>query len=173
MRSLIQNKKGEISDTLIFVITIFILGIGFFIIAFIVPSLTNGLRTAGLNNSIEGINALNSMDLLGTSTINNGFLFLSIGLIASVMITSFLVRTHPIFLFMYIFFLAISILLSFYLGNIYQDMVANPIFASFVSSQTYINVFLNNIAEITLGVGAISIIIVFSKFSTFGGTQQF
>ena len=32
---------------------------------------------------------------------------------------------------------------------------------------------MEHIAEITLATGALSMIIVFSKFSTYGGTQQF
>src|SRR5579872_5603065 len=113
------KKKGELTDILVFTITIFILAIGFLILIFVIPTISNGLRSAGLNNTSQGTDAINQMDLIGTSTINNGFMLLFVGLIISTMITSFLVRTHPIFLFLYIFFLAITILLSFYLGNVY------------------------------------------------------
>jgi hypothetical protein len=89
------------------------------------------------------------------------------------MITSFMVRTHPIFLFLYIFFLAITILLSFYLGNAYEQISANPAFATALSHGTFITLVMSHIAAITLLTGALSMIIVFSKFSTFGGTTQF
>ena len=74
MKSLINSKKGELTDILIFVITMFILAVGLLIMIFVIPNISNGLRTAGLNNSAEGINALNSFDEIGTGTINNGFL---------------------------------------------------------------------------------------------------
>jgi hypothetical protein len=172
MRSLVKNKKGELTDMLIWLITIFILGIGLFILMFIIPSITGGLRTAGLNNSVEGANAITSMDGLG-NIINNGFLMLFVGLIISVMITSFMVRTHPIFLFLYIIFLAITVLLSFYLGNAYYQLIGNPTFASMVNTATFSNWILGHIAEITVAVGALSMIIVFAKFSSSGGGQQF
>ena|SRR3972149_1174941 len=173
MRSLIKSKSGELTDIMIWMITIFILAIGLFILIYIVPSISNGLRVAGLNNSVEGNNAISSLDSIATGTINNGFMMLFVGLIISVMITSFLVRTHPIFLFLYIIFLAITLVLGVYLGNAYDTMKTNPIFASIVNNASFINLVMGHIVEITLAVGALSMIIVFAKFSTFGGTQQY
>lgn len=173
MRSIIRQKKGDISDMIIFIITVFILAIGLFVMIFIIPNITNGLRTANLNNTLEGTNAINYMDKIATDTIGNGFLMVFVGLIISVMITSFMVRTHPIFMFLYIFFLAITILLGFYLGNAYEQMIANPIFSNILHDGRFITLVMSHIAEITLAVGALSIIIVFAKFSTYGGTQQF
>lgn len=172
MRSLLKQKKGELTDTLIFVITIFILAAGFFVIIFIIPSITGGLKTAGLNNSAEGTSAIASLDSF-TGVINNGFLMLFVGLLMSIMITSFLVRTHPIFLFLYIFFLIITLLLSLYLGNAYNTLENNPIFATALSNASFLHWVMNYIFEIALAVGALSMIIVFAKFTTFGGTQQF
>lgn len=167
----LRQKKGELTDVLIWMLTIFILGIGLFIIAFVVPNITSGLRTAGLNNSAEGTSAINSLEHISVSTINNGFLMLFVGLIIGVIISSFLIRTHPIFIFLYIFFLAISILLSFYLGNVYETMSQMSVFSETYSQMNFINLVMGHIAGITLAVGAISMIIIFAKFSTFGGSQ--
>ena len=167
------NKKGEISDMLMFVVTIFVLAVGLFVLMYIIPSITSGLNTAGLNNTAQGTAAINSMDVTFTGMINNGFMLLFVGLIISVMITSFMVRTHPIFLFLYIIFLIVTVILSFYLGNAYAQMSNNPIFASMLSDASFFNLVMGHIAEITIAVGALSMIIVFAKFSTFGGSQQF
>jgi hypothetical protein len=167
-----MNNRGEISDMLIFVITVFILAIGFFILIFIIPSITTGLRTAGMNSTTEGNNAIQSLSDIGTHTINNGFMLLFVGLILSVMITSFMVRSHPIFLFLYIFSLAITLLLAVYLGNAYYDLQNNIIFASTVNDASFINVVLNHIVEIACAVGALSLVIVFAKPSS-GGGQPF
>jgi len=168
-----MNHRGELSDIMIWMVTIFILAIGLFVLMFVVPSITSGLRSAGINSTAEGNNAIDKLDLFSTSTINNGFLMLFVGLIISTMITSFMVRTHPIFLFLYIFFLAITVLLSFYLGNTYHLMTSNPTFSGMVDTATFPNWVMGHIAEITVAVGALSMIIVFAKFSTFGGTHQF
>lgn len=168
-----MNKKGELTDGFIFIITLFILAIGLFVIIFIIPQITSGLKTAGLNNSVEGASAINSLEFDIPSIVNNGFLMIFLGLVLSTMITSFFVRTHPIFLFLYIFFLAITLFVGIYVGNAFYQFEQSPIFASALNTATYIHVIMNNLVEITLAVGALSMIIVFAKFSTFGGTQQF
>ena len=173
MKNILEQKKGEVTDILIFLITLFIFGIGLFIMIFIVPSITNGLRISGLNNTSVANDAINSMENSTVGNLNNGFMILFVGFLLSIMITSFLVRSHPIFLFLYIFFLGITILLSFYLGNIYYNMQQMPIFADVLAKAKFITLIMNHIAEITTAIGILSLIIVFSKFSTFGGTQQF
>jgi hypothetical protein len=165
-----QQKKGEIIDIIILVITTFILAIGFLVIIFVVPNITGGLKTAGLNNSAEGISAIAQLEDFGINGINYGFMFLFFGLIASVMITSFFVRTHPIWLFLYVIFLAITILLAVYLGNAYYDIQNSDTFASMINNASFINLVMNNIVEITLAVGVLSMIIIFAKFSTYGGS---
>jgi hypothetical protein len=170
---MIKQKKGELSDMLVFLITIFVFAIVLFIFVFIIPQITGGLRTAGMNNSVAGTNAINSTETMLTGTINNGFMILFVGLILSILITSFLVRTHPIFMILYIFFLGVTILLSFYLGNVYYSMQTNPIFASALTNATFITLVMNHIAEIVVAVGVLSLIVIFSKFSTYGGTQPF
>ena len=91
----------------------------------------------------------------------------------SILITSFLVRTHPIFLVMYILFIPISIILAVYLGNAYNTVATNAAFTAVYASANMINLFFANLVKITLVANFVSIIIVFSKFSTFGGTQQY
>jgi len=173
MRKLLKNKKGELTDYLIFLITIFILAIGFFVMIYVIPEIGNGLKNAGMNSTSEGSDAIESMISIGTGTINMGFMLLFVGLIISMMITSFMVRTHPIFLFLYILFLGITLLLGLYLGNAYYTFEQNPLFASTIANAGFIHLVMSNIVLITLAVSALSMIIIFAKFSTFGGTQQF
>lgn len=163
---LIQTKKGDLPDMLVFLITITILATGLFVFAFVVPQIANGLGEAGLNNSAEGRGAISEMSNFGSTVIQRGFFLLFVGLIMSVMITSFLARTHPIFLFLYIIFLGITIFLATYLGNFYETLTATPIFADTLASQSLINVVMTNIVKISLGVGALSMVILFSKFSS-------
>ncbi len=174
LKRLKKDKKGDVTDMVILLITIFVMAVGFFVLAFVIPSITNGLEATALNDSIEGSDAINQLESFGTVGIQRGFFFLFIGLIISTLITSFLVRVHPIFLFLYIIFLIIAVFLGTYLGNAYEQLSQNPAFASILASQTLINVVMNNIITILIGVGALSMIIVFAKFSSFskGGGGQ-
>ncbi len=168
----LKQKKGDLSDTLIFVIAAFIFGVGMFVLMYAVPQIADGLRTAGLNSTVETNNAINSIDGFNT-TINYGTFFVFIGLLISIFITSFLVRSHPIFMIMYILFMPASIILSVYLGNAYNTLALNPAFASIYSQANLINLFFEHLVKITLVANILSMIIVFSKFSSSGGNQQF
>jgi hypothetical protein len=168
----LKQKKGDLSDTLIFVISVFVFGIMMFILMFITPQIADGLRTAGLNNTAAMTNAIDSIDTF-TSIINYGTFFVMCGLLMSILITSFLVRTHPVFLVMYLLFMPASIIIAVYLGNYYNTIATTAIFASVYSQASMINLFFANLVKITLVANIASIIIVFSKFSTFGGSQQF
>jgi len=167
-----MNKKGDLPDMLIFLVTVFVFAIGLLIMAFVIPSIADGLSGAGLNESSQGYDSINEMAELGANGLQKGFFFLFIGLIMSTMITSFLTRAHPIFLFMYIFFLGVTILLGSYLGNAFEQFATSPVLVDTLGSQGYISIVMQNIVMITLVTGALSMIIVFAKFSSFGGTRQ-
>ncbi len=167
---MLKSKKGDVTDVMIWLITIFILAIGLFIFAFFVPELSQGLRNSNINSSAEGEFAINEMEDFGVVTIQRGFFFLFVGLIIGVMISSFLVRTHPIFLFLYILMLGLTVFIGTYLGNAFDQMTEIDIFAETLASQTLISAVMNNIITITIAVGALSFIIVFAKFSS--GTRE-
>ena len=166
-----MNKKGDITDMLIFLVVIFVLAVGLFIFAYIVPQISSGLDDAGLNSSTEGASAITSLSEFGTITMQRGFFLLFAGLIISTMVTSFFARTHPIFLFLYIIILGITVFLSIYLGRAYQQLTESPIVVETLASQGLINIVMNNIITIVIAVGALSMIIVFAKFSTGGGQK--
>ncbi len=167
----LKNKKGDVTDMLIFLIVVFILFVGFFIFAFVVPQISDGLSSAGMGDSDEGENAINQLSRFGTVTIQRGVFLLFVGLIISTMVTSFFSRTHPIFLFLYIIVLGVTVFLGVYLGRAYQQMTETAIFADTLASQTFMNIVMSNIITIVIGVGALSMIIVFSKFTTGGGQR--
>ena len=131
--------------------------------------IAEGLNISPLNSSTEAVDAINAVENIGTVLIQRGFFFVFMGLIIGTMISAFFIDSHPIFLFLYIIFLAVSIMLSVYLGNAYENLTELTIFANISATQTLINFVMNNIVVIMVAVGSLSIIIVFSKFSSGGG----
>lgn len=166
----IRGKKGDILDSMSFLITLVILGIGLFILAWIIPSITSGLSSANLNNSVEGTQAIAQLNDFGMNGIQRGFFFIFIGLCIAQLISAFYVDTHPVWLFLYIIFLAITVILGAYLGNLYETFSSNAAFTGF--TQDYITIVMQNIVKIVIGIGALSMIIIFVKFG-FGGGQRF
>ncbi len=172
LRKISQDKRGDVTDMLIFMILIFTFAIILFVFVFVISNITDGLRTGGLNNTDEGSDAIDQLDELGAKGIQRGFFLLFIGFIISTLLTSFLVRTHPVFMFLYIFILGLTIFISTFLGNAYNTLVTNPIFSEELVSQTLFHLVMDNIITILIAVGALSMIIVFSKFSSFGRSVQ-
>ena len=168
----IKGKKGDVTDTIVFTIIVFILVVGFFIIAFVVPNITEGLRVAGLNSTSEGANAIDELDKFGTITIQRGVFFLVIGLMISTLISSFLIRTHPIFKFLYIIFLGLSVFIGTYLANAYDSIRNVAVFSDQLATQTLMNIIMENLILIIISVGALSMVIIFAKFSSFGRSVQ-
>ncbi len=154
-RSVIKGKKGDVTDPLIFVIVIVSFAIILFMLAFIIPQIADGLAIAGLNNTPEGAAGIVQLSDFGTETIQRGFFLLAIGLMMSTLITSFLVRTHPIFLFLYIFILGLTIFITTYLGNAYDQLRNISILSDTLASQTLINLIMENLITIVLAVGAL------------------
>lgn len=171
MINIMKNRRGDITDMLVFLIVVFILAIGLFIFAYVIPEISSGLNDAGLNSSSEGASAISSLSDFGTVSIQRGFMLLFVGLIISTMVSSFFARTHPIFLFLYILILGITVFLGVYLGNAYEQFAETPLFVDTLATQGMINIVMSNIITIVIAVGALSMIIVFAKFSTGGGQR--
>ena len=165
------TKKGDFSDTLILIVFMFVFGIGIFLIAYIWPIIFEGLRTTGLNNTAEGETAINQMISMGNVGLSRGFVVIFIGLIISTMITSFLVRQHPIFLFINIITLIISVLVAVYLSNAYDSFTGTAIFAATAAANPLIAFVMNNSVMIIIVVGCLDMIISYASFSG-GGTAN-
>lgn len=166
----LKRKKGDITDSLAFLLTIFILGIGLFILAWIIPTITSGLNQANLNSTSEGRSAITQLNDFGINGIQKGFFFLFIGLCIAQLISAYFVDTHPIWLFLYIIILAITVILAAYLGNIYEGIINLSAFNSF--QQGYITIVMQNIIKIVIGISALSIIIIFVKSAMGGGISR-
>ena len=166
-----KQKKGDLTDILSLSIIAFILMAGFFIIAFIIPYITTGLSNAGLNNSVQGANAINTLYDYGVNGLQRGMAFLFLGLCLSILISAFYADTHPIWLFLYIIFLVITVIIASYLANAYQTMVSLDVFNAF--QQTYITTLMQYSVYIYIGFACLSFILIFTKYAYYGGGNQF
>lgn len=165
-----KSKKGDVTDILSLGIIAFVIVIGFFIISFIVPYITNGLRTAGLNNSAEGTNAINTLEDYGIGGIQKGVVFLFFGLCIATLISAFYADTHPIWIFLYIFFLVIAIIIAGYLANAYQTMIGLDTFNNF--QQNYLTTLMQHSVKVYIGIACLSFVLIFTKWAFFNGGQR-
>ncbi len=165
---MLRYKKGDLPDMLVFLITTFIFAIGLLILAFVIPEISEGMNIAGMNSTSEARLAIDELTELGVNGMQKGFLFLFTGFIMGLMISSFLVRTHPIFIFLYVIFLGLTLFLGTFIGNAFEQVATSSALADSTASQGLITIVMQNIVGITLAIGALSMIIIFAKFSGIG-----
>lgn len=170
LKNIKEDKKGDVTSIFTFVIIIFFLAISFLIVSFTNDEFKKVIDESVLNSTDVGQSSITMLDNFTSKTIQRGFVFLMAFIIIGMMISSFLVKIHPIFIFIYIFFLAIAVFIGVPLANTYQDLMNVDVLTSVSSQQTMINWIMEHFIGIIIGVGALSMIITFGKLV--GGSKN-
>lgn len=176
IRGIIKNKKGDASSIITFLIIAFFLAIALLVALFGVSKMQEVIDTTVLNSSATAGNASAQIDTITTKTVDRAFAVIVGFLVIGMMVSAFMVRVHPIFLFIYIFVLAIAIFTAVPLANTYEDVMNTEVFSSIASNQTMMNWIMEHLVLVLVGAAALSMIVLFAKLrggSPFGGTGDF
>lgn len=176
----LKNKRGDLAQLFVFMAIAFALAIAVVIMFYVATTtyyklleqapniqkvLPNDNATEIIQNTFGKVpNAYQSLKWITTMLI--------VGMMLSILITSFLVRTNPVWFVAYLFLWLIAIIVSVPMSNTYETIYTNPSLASSFTGfwgQTYI--FLN--LPIWIGViGALAGIVMFVNMvrqSQYGG----
>ena len=163
-RSLInQKRKGDASAIVTFLIVVFFLAVSFIVVGFANEKIKEVVDTTVLNSTSVADDVSTQLGNITEKTINNGFAAIVAFLIIGMMISSMMVKVHPVFLFLYIIVTAIAIFVAMPLANAYEEVIANPTFADVAAHQTMITWIMQHLVLVILGTAALSMIILFSK----------
>ena len=164
-----QIRKGDPTDILLMLVMFFFLAVSLTVVLYANQTVQNLISTTALNESTayETIDA--SFSHINQFVAQRGFTLMFGILIIGILVSSFLVRVHPIFIFIYILTLGSSIFVGIYLANAYATIVANPQLAALASNFEMMTFFMRNVTKILLAVGALSMIVIFGKIA--GGGQ--
>lgn len=169
---MLKNKRADASGFILFGILLFFFAVSLLVGAFTTSKLKSAITGSALNDTTIAPTIVTRMDDVTNTSIQNGYVVIFVFLIVGLLLSSFLVRIHPIFIFIYIIFLGVSIFVSAILANIYQELTEVSLINSVASQQTMITWIMSHIALIMLGVGALSLIITFSKIFGQGGYSE-
>lgn len=164
-KKMIKEKRGDATDIIFFGIIIFFLAVTFVVVIFTNTLLSDVISTTVLNESAAAPTIINSFNTINEVTTQRGYVLMFSILIIGLFISAFLVRVHPIFLFIYIFTMLMSIINAVYLSNIYQMLIENSQFAAIASNYPMITFIMQNAIKILVAVGSITMIITFSKLA--------
>jgi hypothetical protein len=168
------GRKGDASDIVMFAIIMFFLAVSFIIVIFVNSKLTDVITDTQLSNSSAAPSIISSFNNVNDNVVQRGYVIIFALMLIFMMVSAMMVRVHPIFFFIYIITLAVTILLTVYTSNLYYSLINTEQLADIAANQTMITFFMKNSVIITIAVAALSMIVLFGKFfsAPFGGTQD-
>lgn len=158
-----MNKRGDVSDGIMFLVIIFFLAVSFIVVIFINSKLSYVISSTPLNETDAANTIVDSLDRITTTGAQRAFVFIFAFMIVGMMVSAFLVRVHPIWIFLYIFFAAIAVLLAAILANIYNEVILNENLSEIADQQTMMNWIMQHLVQIVIGAVGLSMIILFAK----------
>lgn len=165
MASLLKNKKGDVTDPIIILIILFFLAVSFIVGIYINTKIQNDVIGNTALNQSSAYSAINtSFNSVNLNGVQNAFVMIFAVLIIFTIGSAFLFRVHPVFMFMYIFFLGFTIIAAVFIGNTYDKLKQNDELASVIAQQPKIDYIMDNLVKIIMVIGGLSMLIVFSKF---------
>ena len=164
------NKRGDVTDPMVILLILAFLSISFIVVILANSKISEVISTTALNSTTAAPNIISSLNDVNSNTVQRGFVIFMAILVIGIIGSAFLIRVHPVFLFIYIIVLGFTIFVALYIGNVYDDFIQNDTINAIAADQTMINWIMQHIVTIILAVGALSMIIVFAKvFGTQGG----
>jgi hypothetical protein len=123
MKSVIKkNKKGQITQIILLFVVIFTITVTVLIGDYILDEVYSSLDDAGINT--PAMTAAQNTIQNDFAVFDYGIVVLGVALIVGLMITSFLIPTHPIFIVINIIGIFILVFLGMVMSNVYGEIVS-------------------------------------------------
>jgi hypothetical protein len=165
-----KSKKASIFDVFFVGAMLFGLAIVILVALYFSDAITTAMLPA-FNSSQPAMDAMIAMQS-ALPTLDYFFLAIFIGFILTMIISGFLIDTHPIFTLIYFLMLILAIVVSVPIANAFEAIISDPIFASVASHLTMTAYIMSKLPLITLILGIIMIIVIYGKSQYTGGGQQ-
>lgn len=155
-----KNKRGFV-DILFFIVIVASIAIFFLVLRFVSTEISDGLlNNSQIQSSSEAVAALNQGKNIASS-FDYIWLFLFVGLLLGTLIASVLIDVHWIFIPIWIILFAASILVGVIMNNVYAAFVEHSSLATYEG--TFASTIIGNYVLVIIGVGILSMILMFGK----------
>jgi len=167
LNKFLKNKNGDVSDVPVFIFWLFFILVGILIIILIFLKVNQTFQSVPIfNDTIIIKNSLFSFEQHLIKTLPSGLLILLFGFIFGILFSSFFIRTHPIFLPIYIISSFFFILIGVVLGNFWGYFKNNQEILDIInlnSSLKIIDLILSNLVIFFIVIFCLSLLIIFAK----------
>ena len=163
IRTPLRRKKGQIQQIAFFLVLVFTLIFTLLLSKYILVQFNTALEDDGLHTT-ESRQALVDMNV-AFPTFDNMILVVLVLLSIGLIITSFFIPTHPIFLVINVFGIFFLCFLGMLLSNMYKDIIDESIeLASVYSTFPKLNFVMNKLPWIACILVFVCTIIQYSKY---------
>jgi len=156
--------KGSLLDLPIVIVLLFAGAITIFIVFLILSSVNSAWPVAGESKTVlqAGVDVFSVFDYM--------FLFFATGLGVFVIISGFMIDSHPVlFVFSALFLLPICIFLAAQVANVFNEFATTSAFLPVANEFPYMMVFMRALPIFCLVIGILTAIAVHAKPSGGGG----
>ena len=168
IRKPLRRKKGQIQQIAFFLVLVFVIIFTLLISKYILVQFNTALEEDDLHTT-ESRQTLVDMDV-AFPTFDNMILFVLVVLSIGLIITSFFIPTHPIFLVINVFGIFFLAFLGMLLSNMYADIISeSPELAEVSGTFPKLNFVMNQLPWIACILVFLVTIIQYSKFRREGG----
>ena len=168
IRKPLRKKKGQIRQIAFFLILVFTIVFTLLLSKYILVQFDNALEDDGLHTT-ESRQALNDMDV-AFPTFDNMILVVLVLLSIGLIVTSFFIPTHPIFMVINVFGIFFLAFIGMLLSNMYADIIKESSeLASVSGTFPKLEFVMNQLPWIAVILVFIVTIVQYSKFRREGG----
>ena len=161
-----KNKRGDVTDIITIGFWLLVIAIGIMAVMFIIFKMVSGLQSSVISTSPIANTSLNTIKDYGSNAVPSTFLIIFFGLLLGIVVSSFFVKSHPIFIPVYILFAIMAIIVAVALGNVWGALKDVSIFSSILGTNSITGIMdtiMSHMVLVTLVTFILSIIIIFAK----------
>ena len=161
----LSRKKGQtVFDTITLLIALFIIALG---------AVVGSMVFSGVNDDFQADATINADAKAAMSSMNVGYSTWFDAAILSALIffwvlllvTSFLIDTHPVFFIVTVVLLLAVFVVSMYIANAYEELMLDDDLAPFAVNFPFTNFIMSNLLLIMIVMGLSTGVALYAKFS--------
>lgn len=156
------NKRGNILDILFVIIVVFCIGLGLFFVKYVFSSINTDIQAdADIPASSKAIISSGNASFSGWA--DYGFAFIFFGLIISILITSYLIDTHPVFFVISVLAFVFVIFIGANITNTFEEVINEDEFLALQSEFPITLFIMNHLVEFLIIGFALVLIVLYAR----------
>lgn len=161
-----MNKKADVTDMLTVAFWLLVIAIGIIAVMLFSFKIITPLKGTVLGEDNRTLSALNSFENYASYGFPGAFIVIFFGLLMGVLVSSFFVRSHPIFLTVYIIFALVSIIAVVPLANVWGYLKDVTEFNDIIQRNAVtqlMDLIMSHLVLVTFAIFILSIVVIFAK----------